>query len=71
MVDFFTARDLRTDAKAVWDSLSKNGQLVITSKGKPKALMLDLSNADLEETLLYLHKVRAEREMEDRQLAAN
>jgi hypothetical protein len=33
--------------------------MVITNNGKPTALLLDISNEDLEETLLALRQVRA------------
>jgi len=48
---FYSARDLRTIPKNVWDSLSDDGQVVITNNGKPTALMLDISNGNLEETM--------------------
>ena len=35
--------------------------MVITNNGKPTALLLDISNEDLEETLLALRQVRATR----------
>ena len=33
--------------------------MVITNNGKPTALLLDISNEDLEETLLVLRQVKA------------
>ena len=35
--------------------------MVITNNGKPTALLLDISNEDLEETLLALRQIRAMR----------
>jgi len=35
--------------------------MVITNNGKPTALLLDISNEDLEETLLTLQQVKAMR----------
>jgi PHD/YefM family antitoxin component YafN of YafNO toxin-antitoxin module len=41
--------------------LSKDGKMVVTKKGKPAALVLDLKNADFEQTLNDLYKLRTMR----------
>ena len=38
-MNFYTVRDLRTTPKSIWDSLTTNGEVVITNNGK--ALMLE------------------------------
>ena len=46
-MNFFTARDLRTIPKSVWQALVSSGEVVITNNGRPMALMVDLSGKDL------------------------
>lgn len=43
----------------IWKNLARDGKMVITNNGKPAALLLDLSNEDLEETLDALRQARA------------
>ena len=56
---FYAARDLRTAPKSIWDSLSDKGEVVITNNGKPTALMLDISDGNLEEMLFAVKQARA------------
>ncbi len=42
--------DLWTETKTVCDSVRNNGEVVITSGGKPSILMLNISEDDFEET---------------------
>ena len=42
-MDFYTVRDMRTTPKSLWDSLTADGEVVITNNGKPTTLMLDIS----------------------------
>ena len=60
-MDFLSVRELKTSSANIWNKLSKDGKMVITNNGKPTALMLDISNADLEETLLTLRQAKAMR----------
>jgi PHD/YefM family antitoxin component YafN of YafNO toxin-antitoxin module len=50
-MEFVTVRDFRTSSKTVWEKLEGNGKLVVTNNGKPQALMLEVSDANLEELL--------------------
>ena len=59
-MEFINARDFRTP-NAVWDKLSKNGEIVITNNGKPSALLLDLTNGKYEETLRAVRQAKAMR----------
>ena len=54
-MNFYTVRDLRSAPKNIWNSLSDDGEVVITNNGKPSALMLDISGKDFE---LALRAVR-------------
>ena len=58
-MNFFTVRDLRTIPKNIWESLSEDGEVVITNNGKPTALMLDISSGNFEETLLAVKQAQA------------
>jgi prevent-host-death family protein len=60
-MDFLSVRELRASSKNIWRKLSKDGKMVITNNGKPAALLLDLKDEDLEETLLTLRQVKAMR----------
>lgn len=56
---FYTARELRTTPKSLWSDLSANGEIIITNNGKPAALMLDISDGSLEETIKAIKQVKA------------
>ena len=58
-MDFLTVREFRASSGNIWRKLSQDGKIVITNNGKPTALLLDISNEDLEETLLTLRQVKA------------
>ena len=60
-MDFLSVREFRASSRNIWRKLSKDGKLVITNNGKPTALLLDIKNDDLEETLLTLQQVKAMR----------
>jgi PHD/YefM family antitoxin component YafN of YafNO toxin-antitoxin module len=60
-MDFLSVREFRASSRNIWQKLSKDGKLVITNNGKPSALLIDISNEDLEETLLTLQQIRAMR----------
>ena len=56
---FVTVRELRTKPAAIWKDLKKESELVITSNGKPIALLTPLSDENLEVTLRASRKARA------------
>lgn len=56
---FFSARDLRTVSKDIWDSLREDGELVITTNGHPTALMIDITDDDFDMTLRAVRQARA------------
>ena len=60
-MDFLSVREFRASSGEIWRKLSREGKMVITNNGKPTALLLDISNEDLEETLLTLRQVKAMR----------
>ena len=60
-MDFLSVREFRASSRNIWRKLAQEGKMVITNNGKPTALLLDISNEDLEETLLALQQVRTMR----------
>ena len=58
-MNFYSVRDLRTTQKAIWEDLEKDGEVVITNNGKPSALLFDISDGDLEETLKAVRQAKA------------
>ena len=59
LLDFYTVRDMRTTPKTLWDSLTSDGGVVITNNGKPTALMLDISDGSMEDTLKAVRQAKA------------
>ena len=57
---FVTVRDFRIRPGTVWSNLDKNEAIVITSKGKPIALLTAVSDATFDETLTALRRTKAE-----------
>ena len=60
-MEFLSVREFRASSGSIWRKLSEDGKMVITNNGKPTALLLDISNEDLEEMLLTLRQVKAMR----------
>lgn len=56
---FITVRDLRGRPTEVWSKLSRNKDLVLTSNGKPIAILSAVSEDTLEGSLVALKQARA------------
>src|SRR3990172_6749742 len=59
-MEFVSVRDLRIQPGQVWKRLAETGELVITSNGKPIALLSGVTDATLEQTLTALRRARAQ-----------
>jgi prevent-host-death family protein len=59
-VKFVTVRDFRIRPGTVWSNLNKEEEVVITSKGKPIALLTGVSDVTFDETLQLLRRAKAE-----------
>ena len=59
-MDFVSVRELRTQSAAVWDALSKERDLVVTSNGKPIAVLSATTASTLEASLAALRQARAQ-----------
>ena len=58
-MEFVTVRDLRTRTAAIWKRLGKKNEIVITSNGKPIAILSPTSETTLEESLSALRTAKA------------
>jgi prevent-host-death family protein len=56
---FVTVRELRTQSAQTWRRLADEGDLVITSNGKPIAVLVAVSEGNLEESLAALRRAKA------------
>ena len=56
---FVTVRDFRSKSAQVWKRLKSEDEMVITSNGRPMALLTSLSDENLEQTLKTIRKAKA------------
>ncbi len=59
-MDFISVRELRINTGDVWDKLEKEKELIITSNGRPVALMAGITGASLEAILASVRRARGE-----------
>ena len=59
-MEFVSVRDLRIQPGEVWKRLAEAGELVVTSNGKPIALLSGITSTTLEPTLFALRRARAQ-----------
>ena len=59
-MDFISVRQLRTESAAVWEALAASKDLVVTSNGKPIAVLSATSAEGLEASLAALRQARAQ-----------
>ncbi len=59
-MEFITVRDLRLRSTEIWGKLRERGELVLTSNGKPIAILSDVEPDSVEEMLAQLRRVRAQ-----------
>ena len=50
-MEFITVRDLRTRPSEVWDKLRQQRDLILTSSGRPMAVLSHIEEGGVEETL--------------------
>lgn len=56
---FVTVRDFRNRSAQIWKDLPAGDETVVTSNGKPVALLTPLSDKSIDETLRTIRKARA------------
>ncbi len=59
-MEFVTIRDLRLKPGDVWDKLRRQRELILTSNGRPVAIIAGVGAEDVEETLAALRQARAQ-----------
>lgn len=57
---FVSIRDLRLRPAEVWDKLRQQGEIVLTSNGRPVAVIAGVREDEVEETLTVLRRARAQ-----------
>jgi len=56
---FFSVRDLRAGTAKIWKSLQVEGEMVVTSNGRPIAILAAVNESNLEESLSAFRRARA------------
>ncbi|MEE8585784.1 MAG: type II toxin-antitoxin system Phd/YefM family antitoxin [Acidobacteriota bacterium] len=56
---FVTVREFRGSSGKVWRELAQEKEMIITSNGKPVAILSAVSEAKVEETLAAIRRARA------------
>jgi antitoxin (DNA-binding transcriptional repressor) of toxin-antitoxin stability system len=58
---FLSIRDLRTKSSQIWQELPEQREMIITSNGRPIAILSSISENDLEQVLSAFRQARASR----------
>ena len=56
---FLSVRDLRGKSAQVWKDLSEEREMIVTSNGRPIAILASITEASLEESLSAFRQARA------------
>ena len=56
---FISIRDLRGKSAQIWEALPEEREMVITSNGRPIAILAAINETDLEESLKAFRQARA------------
>lgn len=67
---FVAVRDLRLKPGNVWERLNREGEIVLTSNGKPIALLTRIDEGNLEKAVVAGRRARALMAMEEMQRAS-
>lgn len=59
-MEFVTIRDLRLKPGEVWDKLRQQREIILTSNGRPVAVIAGVGENDVEETVAALRRARAQ-----------
>lgn len=57
---YVTVRDLRVRPGDVWEKLRQQGEMILTSNGRPMAIIAHVDEDDVEATLAALRRARAQ-----------
>ena len=67
---FVAVRDLRLKPGQVWERLDREREIILTSNGKPIALLTRVNDEDFEKTITAVRRARALMAMEEMQRAS-
>jgi len=67
---FVSVRDLRSKGRQIWKALETEKELVITSNGRPIAILTGVNAKNFEHVLRDLRRARALRAVEEMQRAS-
>lgn len=57
---FVSSRDIRVNPRPIFEALGEQNEIIVTSRGKPVALLVGVSGEDLEETVRLVRRARAQ-----------
>jgi prevent-host-death family protein len=60
VVKFVSSREIRVNPRPVFEAAEDGDEVVITSRGKPVALLLGISSEDLDETVRLVRRARTQ-----------
>ena len=69
-MQFIGIRDFRSKSASIWKKLGREKEMVITSNGKPVAVLSAVNESDLEQSLRTLRRARAMAALESMQKKA-
>ena len=69
-LSFVSFRELRTSTRRINDMLSNDGKIIVTNKGKPAAIMLQVNETTLEDTLAMINQIRLSKVVNNMRLSA-
>ena len=58
-MNFYSIRDLRTDAKSLWQTIKEGDEAIITNNGKPAAVMISIPEGFFDESIQAIRQARA------------
>ena len=63
-MNFYGIKELRMDTRAVLGAVAQDGNAIITDNGKPKAIMVSVSERDFEEVYAMCARLKTQRAAE-------
>lgn len=57
---FVSSREIRVNPRPVFEAAEQGDEVVVTSRGKPVALLLGIGEEDLEETVRLVRRAKAQ-----------
>ena len=69
-LSFVSFRELRASTNRINDMLSEDGKIIVTKQGKPAAIMLQVNESTLAETLAMINQLRFSKVVNSMRLSA-